>query len=172
MIVASKLSYLSKRKDSTTPKADAVSQWVYCCHTSPNERILQHEESQSFQMKHSRCHTSPNERILQPYITAGQIMKTKNVVIPLQTKGFYNIIIFNALQKALKYCLYISSWLSLNHIIEILSSQIHIIFYTKAWQLSLQIFPTTLIIKKLNIQNTFENKLLIHENTNILENPF
>ena len=56
-----------------------------CCHTPPNERLLQ--QSQELYHVCGGCHTPPNERLLQLNKT---IKQTWKVVIPLQTKGFYN----------------------------------------------------------------------------------
>ena len=112
MPVRSKLSYLSKRKDSTTDCRDVWCRYALSCHTSPNERILQRSFWQEWnrtwschtspnerilqpsnlsdaELKDWSCHTSPNERILQLYAFE-QSVANANVVIPLQTKGFYN----------------------------------------------------------------------------------
>ena len=82
------------------------------CHTSPNERLLQRWDV-TVVVQSLSCHTSPNERLLQlcrGQIPSGRrfllsylskrkasttpsflgIREMRKVVIPLQTKGFYN----------------------------------------------------------------------------------
>ena len=63
--IVDKLSYLSKRKDSTTRKLPPRLLTIKSCHTSPNERILQPSTTTTTTKMKKGCHTSPNERILQ-----------------------------------------------------------------------------------------------------------
>ena len=86
--------------------------YLVCCHTAPNERLLQHISPRRMgcslhvviplQMNgfYNRetprppsylvcCHTAPNERLLQ-HISPRRMGCSLHVVIPLQMNGFYN----------------------------------------------------------------------------------
>ena len=59
-----------------------------CCHTAPNERLLQHPHLGDPGYT-GGCHTAPNERLLQRDSRAyGE--RSLTVVIPLRMNGFYN----------------------------------------------------------------------------------
>ena len=59
------LSYLSKRKASTTGMISVEGRPSISCHTSPNERLLQRWQLSALSAHFWCCHTSPNERLLQ-----------------------------------------------------------------------------------------------------------
>ena len=90
------LSYPSKRQASTTHLQRE--QHRECCHTHPNNRLLQRDYSGN--KKHFGCHTHPNDRLLQQY-SRGVIRG--GVVIPIQTTGFYNPAEWIAFQNLLSY---------------------------------------------------------------------
>ena len=61
-------AYLIERKTSMILGFLSTSWQIcqgFCCHTSPNERLLQLIAMESMRPKTSCCHTSPNERLLQ-----------------------------------------------------------------------------------------------------------
>ena len=77
-----------------TPPNERLLQHLSCsadrgssCHTPPNERLLQLRNLKKNLMTFC-CHTPPNERLLQPDNLTKKGIPV--VVIPLQTRGFYN----------------------------------------------------------------------------------
>ena len=111
------LSYLSKRQASTT-KWFTDTLFSSSCHTYPNDRLLQQRSSTGNGALQS-CHTYPNDRLLQrmprqllpgtlklSYLSKRQASTTRmlrmttgteSVVIPIQTIGFYNFLVFTNL---------------------------------------------------------------------------
>ena len=84
-----KLSYLSKRKASTTQACGIYPVSVWCCHTSPNERLLQQLLGLWCSYKRTLSYLS-KRKASTTYFRRGK-RKYSCVVIPLQTKGFYNL---------------------------------------------------------------------------------
>ena len=68
------------------------------CHTSPNERFLQRLRQMQSVSGFLLSYLSKWKASTTSAIVFGAILVVK-VVIPLQMKGFYNIILFNALQQ-------------------------------------------------------------------------
>ena len=76
------LSLPAKRGSGLSPRGKN------CCHTYPNDKLLQPERRCQAPQAHS-CHTYPNDKLLQLKSSTLHLIP-RTVVIPIQTISFYN----------------------------------------------------------------------------------